>query len=235
MFKYGMIMAGGLGSRLRPLTKTIPKPLLPIGEKPIIQFIIEQMKDYGIEKIFISVNYKKEVIKNYLRTGERFGLHIQYLEEKERMGTAGALRMLPVDLDSDLLVSNGDLISSVDYKSIYDKLKTYDFVITGIEKKMYIDFGVLNVKDESELIGWEEKPNHVYLINGGIYGVSKNVLQMVHNKTFDCDYLDMPTLWEHIKKENMKIGVHIHRGEWEDIGRMEDYVAINEKREDITG
>lgn len=234
MFKYGMIMAGGLGTRLRPLTHSIPKPLLPVGEKPIIQFIIEQMKDHGIETIFISVNYKKEVIKNYLRDGSRFGLKIFYLEEIERMGTAGALSLLPDDFEENLLISNGDLISSVDYQMVYEKLEQFDFVVTGIEKKMYIDFGVLKVKNERELIGWEEKPEYPYLINGGIYGVSSRVIRVAKECSKRNHYLDMPTLWNYIKEENMSIGVHIHTGQWEDIGRIEDYMALNEKKEDLS-
>ena len=99
MFKYGFIMAGGQGKRLRPLTSAIPKPLLPVGDKPIIQLIIEHMKEYGIVDIFVSVNYKKEIVKSFLRDGSRYGVNITYIEEIERTGTAGSLSLLPDDFD----------------------------------------------------------------------------------------------------------------------------------------
>ena len=231
MFKYGFIMAGGLGRRLRPLTGAIPKPLLPVGDKPIIQFIIDHMKKHGIKHIFVSVNYKKEVIKNYLRDGSRYGVKIEYIEEENYTGTAGSLALLPKDFSHDLLVSNGDLITNIDYTEINEKLKKFDLVITGIEKNMFVDFGVLDINDDSELLSWREKPNLKFVINGGIYGISSKVIDFIHKKVKKHTYLDMPSLWDMMKESGMKIGGHIHNGEWRDIGRIEDYMALNEKGE----
>ena len=230
MFKYGFIMAGGLGRRLRPLTGAIPKPLLPVGDKPIIQFIIDHMKKHGIKHIFVSVNYKKDVIKNYLRDGSRYGVKIEYIEEENYTGTAGSLALLP-NFSHDLLVSNGDLITNIDYTEIYEKLKNFDLVITGIEKNIFVDFGVLDINDDSELLSWREKPNLKFVINGGIYGISSKVIDFIHKKVKKHTYLDMPSLWDMMKENGMKIGVHIHNGEWHDIGRIEDYMALNEKGE----
>ncbi|MCD6450527.1 MAG: NTP transferase domain-containing protein [Thermotogaceae bacterium] len=231
MFKYGFIMAGGLGRRLRPLTGAIPKPLLPVGDKPIIQFIIDHMKKHGIKHIFVSVNYKREVIKNYLKDGSRYGVKIEYVEEEDYTGTAGSLALLPKGFSHDLLVSNGDLITNIDYTEIYEKLKNFDLVITGIEKNVFVDFGVLDINDNSELLSWREKPNLKYIINGGIYGISSKVIDFIHKKVKKHTYLDMPSLWDMMKEGGMKIGVHIHNGEWRDIGRIEDYMALNEKGE----
>ena len=231
MFKYGFIMAGGLGRRLRPLTGAIPKPLLPVGDKPIIQFIIDHMKKHGIKHIFVSVNYKREVIKNYLKDGSRYGVKIEYVEEEDYTGTAGSLALLPKGFSHDLLVSNGDLITNIDYTEIYEKLKNFDLVITGIEKNVFVDFGVLDINDNSELLSWREKPNLKYIINGGIYGISSKVIDFIHKKVKKHTYLDMPSLWDMMKENGMKIGVHIHNGEWRDIGRIEDYMALNEKGE----
>jgi len=231
VFKYGFIMAGGLGRRLRPLTGAIPKPLLPVGDKPIIQFIIDHMKKHGIKHIFVSVNYKREVIKNYLKDGSRYGVKIEYVEEEDYTGTAGSLALLPKGFSHDLLVSNGDLITNIDYTEIYEKLKNFDLVITGIEKNVFVDFGVLDINDNSELLSWREKPNLKYIINGGIYGISSKVIDFIHKKVKKHTYLDMPSLWDMMKENGMKIGVHIHNGEWRDIGRIEDYMALNEKGE----
>ena len=226
MFKYGFIMAGGQGKRLRPLTSAIPKPLLPVGDKPIIQFIIEHMRDSGISEIFVSVNYKKEIVKSFLRDGSRYGVRITYIEESEITGTAGSLALLPEDFDDKILVSNGDLISDVDYKTINDLLAEYDLVLTGIEKQVPVDFGVLQLNGTPELLGWEEKPKLKYIINGGIYGVSKKVIDYIKENIPRNQYIDMPTLWGMMKEDGMKLAVHIHKGKWHDVGRMEDYMAL---------
>jgi NDP-sugar pyrophosphorylase family protein len=234
VFKYGFIMAGGQGKRLKPLTSAIPKPLLPVGDKPIIQFIIEHMKEYGINDIFISVNYKKEIVKSFLRDGSRYGVKLTYIEEIERTGTAGSLALLPEDFDDKILVSNGDLICDVDYNTINKLLSEYDLVLTGVEKQVPVDFGVLQMNGSSELVGWEEKPKFKYIINGGIYGVSKKVIDYIKENIPRNQYIDMPTLWGMMKENGMKLAVHIHRGKWHDVGRMEDYMALTERGEEIT-
>ena len=226
MFEYGFIMAGGMGTRLRPLTGAIPKPLLPIGDKPIIQFIIENMRNHGTKTIFISINYKKEIIKNYLRDGSRYGVEIIYIEENEKTGTAGSLTYLPSDFSEDLLVSNGDLICDIEYANIFEMLNNYDMVLTGIEKNFSIDFGVLNIEEENKLHSWSEKPNMTYIINGGIYGISKESLDFIKENVNKNDCLDMPCLWDLMKRENKKLGVYVHKGKWHDVGRMEDYMAL---------
>ena len=219
-------MAGGQGKRLKPLTSAIPKPLLPVGDKPIIQFIIEHMKEYGINDIFISVNYKKEIVKSFLRDGSRYGVKLTYIEETERTGTAGSLALLPEDFDDKILVSNGDLICDVDYNTINTLLSEYDLVLTGVEKQVPVDFGVLKTNSTPELIDWEEKPKLKYIINGGIYGVSKKVIDYIKNNIPKHQYIDMPTLWGMMKEDGMKLAVHIHKGKWHDVGRMEDYMAL---------
>lgn len=228
MFDYGLIVAGGQGKRLRPLTNAMPKPLLPIGDKPIIQLILERMKDSGIKKVFISVNYKKEIIENYIRDGERYGLEVEYLEETSPTGTAGCITMLPKDFDVPLLMTNADLITDVDYSSLYKMLEEYELVLTGIIKKININFGVLHTGFDSSLNTWEEKPTMEYLINGGIYGVSSKVIDLVRSTVSPTDYFDMPSLWELLKKNNIPMGVHVHKSKWHDIGRIEDYMALAE-------
>lgn len=232
MFTHGFIMAGGQGKRLRPLTSAIPKPLLPIGDKPIIQFIIEHMKDSGISDIFVSVNYKREIVKSFLRDGSRYGVRITYIEEVERTGTAGSLALLPPDFDDKILVSNGDLLCDVQYEAMDELLARYDLVLTGIEKEIPVDFGVLNTNGTPELLSWEEKPKLKYTINGGVYGVSKKVVAFVKANVPRNQYIDMPALWGMMKENNMKLAVYLHKGSWHDVGRLEDYMALTKNEEE---
>lgn len=232
MFRCGFIMAGGRGRRLYPLTAAIPKPLLPIGEKPIIQLIIERMRGHGIDEVFISVNYKKEMIKNFLGDGSRYGLTVRYIEEPVESGTAGSLALLPEGFAEDMLVSNGDLVCDVDYSAIKAMLQRFDLVLTGIERTLSVDFGVLRVTDGSGLAGWEEKPVLKHIINGGVYGVSRRAYELCRELYPDRARIDMPDLWRAMAERSMKTGVHIHRGRWHDVGRMEDYMALTEGGED---
>lgn len=229
MFEYGLIVAGGEGRRLKPLTDSIPKPLLPIGEKPIIESIIEGMRRQGVVHLFVSVNYKKEIIKNYLRDGSRLDVRVVYLEESRPTGTAGCLSLLPKGFEAPLLMSNGDLVSDVDYASLFRLLDDFDLVITGIERRFPVDFGVLHCNGSSELESWEEKPQVKYLVNGGIYGLSARLVRFVKSLAIGEQSFDMPELWRMMKDQGLRIGVHRHEGKWIDVGRMDDYLGLTAK------
>jgi NDP-sugar pyrophosphorylase family protein len=228
MFDTGLILAGGRGKRLRPLTNAVPKPLLPIGDKPIIQGIIERMERQGIKNIYISVNYKRELIKNYLGDGSKYGVEIKYIEETNFTGTAGCLRLLRDDIQKPFIMSNGDVICDVSYHEIYDFLKNgFDLVVVGVKKEFSIDFGVLDIDQNFELVSWEEKPIIKNIINAGIYAVTPGVLDFIKKLIKYEEYFDMPSLWKEMKKHKMRIGVYIHEGEWYDVGRMKDYMTLN--------
>lgn len=229
MFEYGLIVAGGEGKRLRPLTDTIPKPLLPVGEKPIIESIIEGMHRQGVNTLFISVNYKKELIRNYLRDGSRLGVRVSYLEERLPTGTAGCLSLLPSSFSAPLLMSNGDLVSDVDYRRIFEMLADFDLVITAVARHFLVDFGVLHCNGNSELESWEEKPRVSYLVNGGIYGLSADLVHFVRSRGRGERSFDMPDLWRLMKENGKRIGVYRHEGKWIDIGRIADYQNVTEQ------
>lgn len=234
MFESALILAGGLGKRLRPLTHAIPKPLLPVGEKPIIEKIIEGMRNQGILNFYISINYKGEMIKNYLKDGKSLGVNINYIEEEVFTGTAGSIINLPDELKEDMIISNGDVISDVDYQEVFNLLHKYgfDFVITSIKKGYYIDFGVLEFdKTSKELNGWKEKPTQYLDFNAGIYGIKKETITFLKEKVEKITKLDMPDMWELLMKNNKKIGIYEHDGEWIDIGRINDYLEINKGEE----
>lgn len=226
MIKTALIMAGGIGKRLRPLTYAVPKPLLPIGEKPIIEQIILDMKKQRINHFIISVNYKKEMIINYLKDGKSLGVEIEYLEEDTYTGTAGCLSNL--NTEEDIIISNGDILCDVDYQKLFNLTSTYDLIITSIEKEYTIDFGVLEYdKNNCELKNWIEKPTYKYSINAGIYAIKNSIITFIKQKLAPNTYLDMPDLWALLKSNNLKLGIYEHKGKWEDVGRMEDYMKLN--------
>lgn len=226
MIKTALIMAGGIGKRLRPLTYAVPKPLLPIGEKPIIEQIILDMKKQGIEHFIISVNYKKEMIVNYLKDGKTLGVNIEYLEEDNYTGTAGCLSNLTIE--EDIIISNGDILCDVNYRELFNLTNTFDLIITTIEKEYTIDFGVLEYDEKNyELKHWTEKPTYKYSINAGIYAIKNRIIKFIKQNQASNAYLDMPDLWTLLKSNNLKLGIYEHKGKWEDVGRMEDYMKLN--------
>jgi len=229
MIDTALILAGGLGARLRPLTYAVPKPLLPIGDKPIIEQIILNLKTHGIKNFFISVNYKKEMIKNYLKEGKSLGVNIEYVEEENYTGTAGCISHL--SLDRDMIINNGDLLCDLDYTVFDEMMNDFDFIITSIKKEYKIDFGVLNYNSKKELLSWEEKPVNIFSINAGIYAIKLNVINFVKTHNKKNNYLDMPDLWQLLLKNDFKIGIYEHNGIWEDVGRMEDYIKLNNQKE----
>jgi NDP-sugar pyrophosphorylase family protein len=232
MFTTGFIVAGGEGKRLRPLTDEIPKPLLPIGEKPIIQTIVERMREYGILTIYISINYKKQMVKNYLRDGSRYGVKIHYIEEENKTGTVGSLGMLPLSENNPILLSNGDLVTDINYGDIYRELKKNDFVVSAVEKVIPVDYGVLKINEQMELSDWEEKPQIKMYVNAGVYGISEKALSLIKEKLVGSNYMDMPTLWSFFRKSNLRTFVYVHKGIWHDVGRMEDYLALSRNGEE---
>ena len=232
MFEDALILAGGLGSRLRPLTYAVPKPLLPVGEKPIIERIIENLRNQGIKNFYISINYKGEMIKNYLKNGMSLGVNISYLEEETFTDTAGSLFYLPDDLKKDLVIHNGDVLNDIDLKKMYRLLKEHDFdlVITSVKKESYIDFGVLEFDDKSkQLLSWKEKPTIKFYLNTGIYGIKKETVKFVKQEKEKNIKLSMPELWDFLIKKGKKIGIYEHNGKWFDIGKIDEYLKVNEE------
>ena len=229
MIDTALIIAGGLGTRLRPLTYAVPKPLLPIGDKPIIEKIILGMKAHGIMNFIVAVNYKKEMIQNYLKDGKTLGVDITYIEEDEYTGTAGCLAH--IQLDKDMIISNGDLLCDLNYNVLYEMKNKFDFVITSIKKEYKIDYGVLKYNEEKQLLDWEEKPTNHFAINAGIYLINAKVISFINKNQKQNSYLDMPDLWKFLLENKFSIGIYEHTGMWKDVGRMEDYLELNSPKE----
>lgn len=225
--KTAVIMAGGEGKRLRPFTENIPKPMLEINGKPILEQIINQLKGFGFEKFYISVNYLSEVIMDHFKDGESFGVDIEYLEEKEKLGTAGALSMLPQDFKGPLLVLNGDVVSDINFQQFfeYHDDNKADMTMAASTFKFQIPFGVLSL-DGERIRGVEEKPTKSYLCNAGIYMLSDKLVKKVPANT----KFDMTELLNQAVSEQDVVKVFPLHECWLDVGRKEDLLKAKESK-----
>lgn len=219
-----MLMAGGLGTRLGELTKATPKPMLHVGDKPLLEIILRHFIDQGFRNFYISVNYMAEVIETHFGNGEHFGAQIRYVRETKRLGTAGALGLLPESPSEPMVVANGDLLANIDYAHMLDVHVDSGAAVTmGVSKYEYqIPYGV--VCEESGLIQHiDEKPVHTSLISAGVYVLSPSALAHVPKDTF----FDMPTLFKALIAKDMKAVTYKVHGYWLDIGRATDYQKAN--------
>lgn len=219
-----VLMAGGLGHRLRPLTNDCPKPLLKLGNKPILEIILENLVGYGFKKYFISVNYKAEMIKGHFRDGTQWGADIVYLHEEKAMGTAGALGLLPDRPTEPIIVMNADLLTKVNLRQLLDFHRAGKAVATMCVRDYHfqVPFGVVNI-ERHRLTGIDEKPIHRFFVNAGIYVLSPAALDYVPK---DSCY-DMTKLFEDIVADGRETAVFPLREYWLDIGRMDDYERAN--------
>lgn len=222
-----VIMAGGLGTRLGELTKDIPKPMLKVGAKPMIEHIIDMFVSYGFTKFMLSVNYKAEVIKEYFGDGSKFGIEVKYLEEKKRLGTGGALSLIDIDMDEPFFVTNGDVLSSIDYEKLLSYHKDQNSIATMcIKKDRYqIPYGVIEVDDKNNIKSMYEKPIKEFFINTGIYVLNPQVLKYVPKDEF----FDLPSLFYNLKNEGKLTKGFEIKDYWIDMGKPSDYQAILEK------
>lgn len=225
-----VLMAGGLGTRLRPLTEELPKPMLPVGDKPLLELIIQNFVNQGFRKFDISVNYRREIIQGYFGDGERFNCEIGYVVEEARMGTAGALTLLPQRPSEPFLVMNADLLTSVNFVTMIEHHKAYSALATlgAREYTIEVPFGVIGCEGE-QLVEIVEKPVHRHLVNAGIYVLSPEAL----------DYLqpgvpaDMPDLFQRLMAAGQRASVFPLREYWLDIGAFSDLERAREEISDI--
>ena len=219
-----ILMVGGLGTRLRPLTEETPKPMLKVGNKPILQTIVETFAQYGFTDIVMCVNYKSDVIRNHFGDGSAFGVNIEYLLEEERMGTAGALSLLSPVPDEPFFVMNGDLLTNANFGHLLDYHTDQDATATMCvrEYDFQVPYGVVNV-EENRILSIVEKPVHKFFVSAGIYMLSPKALERIPKNRF----YDMPTLFETLIAEGEKTISFPIREYWLDIGRMEEYERAN--------
>lgn len=219
-----VLMAGGLGTRLRPLTDDCPKPLLQVGDKPLLETIITNFIDYGFRTFYIAVNYKADMIENYFSDGARWGADIRYLREQKRLGTAGALGMLPVVPDKPLIIMNGDLLTQVNFPQLLDFHDNCgaDATMCVREYSYQVPFGVVSVNN-NRLVDIKEKPVQSFFVSAGIYVLNPAVLNLIEKDT----YLDMPSLFSSMIGQDWKTVAFPIREYWTDVGHMKDFERAN--------
>jgi len=225
-----ILMVGGLGTRLRPLTENTPKPMLKVGNKPILETIVEKFAEYGYINIMMCVNYKSHIIEEYFGDGKEFGVKIEYVIEEQRMGTAGALSLLKEKPTEPFFVMNGDLLTNVNFEHLHDFhiannsmgtmcVREYDF---------QVPYGVVNIEN-SKILSIEEKPTHKFFVSAGIYLLNPEVLEYIPQNQF----YDMPILFEKLISEKQNAISFSLREYWLDIGRIEEYKKANEEYDEV--
>lgn len=215
-----ILMAGGLGTRLRPLTDKVPKPLLKVGSKPILETILENFIESGFHRFYLSVNYKSEMIEKYFGDGSRYGVEIRYLHENKRMGTAGPLYFLPEKLVEPAIVMNGDLLTKVDFGEFIDYHVDQGVMATmGVREYSYqVSYGVIEY-DGRQIRRIKEKPTQTFYVSAGMYVLSPEAVAHVREEKF----FDMPDLFNQLIEERMRTTVYPVREYWMDIGRLDDF------------
>ena len=219
-----VLMAGGLGTRLRPLTNDTPKPLLEVGNKPILETIIQSFVKYGFKNIILSVNYKSHMIEEYFGDGSQFGVNLEYVHEAKSMGTAGALSLMREKLDQPFFVMNGDLLTNVNFEHMLDYHMSHNSSATmGVrEYDFQVPYGVVNVNDH-QIVSIEEKPVHKFFVSAGIYLLDNKILEFI----LDDQFFDMPILFEKLIEAHKTAISFPIREYWLDIGRMSDFEQAN--------
>ncbi|MGN7469343.1 nucleotidyltransferase family protein [Brevibacillus sp. SAFN-007a] len=228
-----VLMAGGLGTRLYPLTHDCPKPLLKVGDKPILETILQSFIDQGFHRFYLSVKYKAEMIQQHFGDGSKWGVTIRYLEEQESLGTAGALSLLPEKPSDPFFVMNGDLLTKVNFEQLLDFHKTYQAQATMCVREYdhQVPYGVVRL-DKHRLVSIEEKPTQRYFVNAGIYVLDPAVLDYIPQRQF----FDMPSLFEYVMKDQQQQAIAFPiREYWLDIGRMADFEKANVEFAEVFG
>lgn len=221
-----LIMAGGLGTRLRPLTEDTPKPMLRIGGKPLLEIIICQFKKLGFYNFLISVNYKAEVIENYFKDGRSLGVNIRYIRESKRMGTAGAIKLAESYLTEPFFVVNGDILTNIDFESFlkYHLDNEYSLTIGTRSYEIEIPYGVIEKDADSvRVTALKEKPKYDYLVSGGMYVLNEEIVKLIP----EDKYYDITELIENLIDKGYRIGSFPITEYWLDIGRIDDYKKAN--------
>ncbi len=224
--KRAVILAGGKGTRLRPYTVVLPKPLMPIGEYPILEVIVRQLASAGFDRITIAVNHQAELIKAFFGDGNKWGIIIDYSMEDKPLNTMGPLKLIS-DLPENFLVMNGDILTDLDYASFYDShvVSGAVFTISSHKRIQKIDYGVLDTNSAGQLTGFREKPKNEYQVSMGVYMLNSAALNDIPTgEPFGFDDLML-----HFINNKTMVNVALFDGYWLDIGRPDDYAQAIEE------
>ena len=217
-----IILAGGKGTRLLPHTANLPKPLMPMGEMPILEIIVMQLKNAGASSIIMAVGYLHHMIEAHFGDGSDFGIPISYSLEDKPLGTAGPLNLIYKKLEENFIVLNGDLLTTMNFESLFNEhlRSNASATIATFKRTVDIDFGVLEIDLEKKLVEYKEKPTLNYQVSMGINVFKKN---SVKNLLRNAVYLDIPDLMMALKNNGKEVLCHYEDCQWLDIGRIDDY------------
>lgn len=221
-----VIMAGGEGKRLRPLTETTPKPLLKIGDKPIIEHNVDRLIRFGIKHFHISVNYLAEQIEAFFKDGSDKNVTISYLKETKPLGTVGSVLLAEKFEHDDIIIMNSDLLTTIDFEDFYTTFKRSGAMMAVAATSYHVDvpYAVLETNHEQEVKSLKEKPRYTYFSNAGIYILKKEVLKMIPQDSF----FDITDLMEKIIEQKIKLITYPINGYWLDIGKYSDFEKAQE-------
>ena len=226
-----VILAGGKGTRLRPYTTTLPKPLMPVGEQPILNIVISQLKAAGVERVTLAVNHMAEVIMAFFGSGDKFGLRIDYSVEDKPLGTIAPLKLIK-DLPENFIVMNGDTLTDINYAALYEAhiASGKPLTIATYKRQVEVDFGVLEVDEASGAVaGFREKPTHHFEVSMGVYVFNRGLLERVpDDEPHGLDDLVLGML-----EDGQPINTYRFDGYWLDIGRPADYDQANQDVEKL--
>jgi len=221
-----VILAGGLGNRLRPFTETIPKPLLPVGEKAVLEIQIERLKKYGFDEIFLATNYKSNYIENFFGNGSRYGVSLNISKEEKPLGTVGPLTLIKEQLTEPFLVMNGDILTLINFEKFYQFAQEKGTLLTIAIKQEIFPFSFGNIYFDGDYVtDIEEKPNIVTNILAGIYVMRPDIFDHIP----EDEYFGMDSLIKSFLKNDIPISKYEMHEYWLDIGQVQDY----EKAQDI--
>ena len=216
-----VIMAGGSGTRLEPFTRVLPKPLIPVGNKPVIDHIIDKFREYGISEFYLTIHHMSKIIRGYFEE-KAPDYSIGFAEEDEPRGTAGSLKLLADKLDRPFFVSNCDIIIKSDYANIFrfHTKNSYDITLVASAKRFNIPYGICELNGSGSLERIQEKPEYNFLVNTGLYVLNPNVIDLIP----DSGLFHITHLMDKIKKNNGTIGVYpVSEKAWIDVGQWEEY------------
>lgn len=228
--QWVVIMAGGLGSRLQELTRDTPKPMLKVGSRPLLETIVRGFAEQGFRRFYFAVNYKAEQIEAHFGNGSGFGVEVRYLKENQRMGTAGALSLMPERPAQPFVVTNADLLTKENYGHMVDEHIASGAAATMAVRdyEMQVPFGVVRHRDDA-IEAIEEKPIQRFVVNAGTYVLSPQALELVPHER----YFDMPSLFDAMVQRGWRTRCHHTDGYWLDIGRLPDYERANSEFEEL--
>lgn len=226
-----VVLAGGKGTRLAPYTKILPKPLMPIGDMPILEILLRQMRRAGVDEVILTVGHLAELLRAFFGEGERLGLRLHYSYEERPLGTAGPLSLIKDKLGDTFLVTNGDVLTTLDLQEIVAEHKRMGATATiaSHARKVKVDLGVLEFNGSNELTGYIEKPTYDFYVSMGIYVFEPKVLDIIPYN----EYLDFPDLVLRLIKEGERVIGHRFSGYWQDLGRSDDYEQAIEDFEQL--